>query len=146
MATIVSNELHCCAVLSGCDENGKISNNYLGKWERLFHDKDDVWGWRVINWKANFDVSIHGEEVSPSDEEFKAHFESVLNPRSVPSDCDVSTDFTIPVLDCYISPAEVSDHVKNLSRIKPVDQFGISAGIFSLLPMHISLVTVNLFN
>ena len=41
---------------------------------------------------------VHGEEVSPSDEEFKAHFESVLNPRSVPPDCDVSTDVTIPVL------------------------------------------------
>ena len=25
----MSNELHCCAVLSGCDENDKISNNYL---------------------------------------------------------------------------------------------------------------------
>ena len=35
---------------------------------------------------------LHGEEVSPSDEEFKAHFESVLNPRSVPPDCDVSMD------------------------------------------------------
>ena len=60
--------------------------------------------------------SIHGEEVSPSDEEFKAHFESVLNPCSVPPDCDVSTDVTIPVLDCHTSPADVSDQVKNLSR------------------------------
>ena len=122
MATIVSNELQYCAVLSGCDENDKISNNYLDKWERLFHDKDDARGWRVIDWQGNFDESIHGEEVSPSDEEFKAHFESVLNPRSVPPDCDVSTDVTMPVLDCHISPAEMSDQIKNLSRIKPADQ------------------------
>ena len=73
-------------------------------------------------WQGNFDVSIHGEEVSPSDKEFKAHFESVLNSCSVPPDCDVSTDVIIPVLDYHISPAEVSDQGKNLSRIKPADQ------------------------
>ena len=139
MATIVSNELHYCAVLSGCDENDKISNNYLGKWERLFHDKDDARVWRIIDWQGNFDVSIHGEEVSPSDEEFKAHFESVLNPRSVPPDCDVSTDVTIPVLDCHtsISPAEVSDQVKNLSWIKPSDQRHFSWHIFALTNAHL---------
>ena len=46
---------------------------------RVFHDKDDGRVWRAIDWRDNFDVSIHGEEVSPSDEEFKAHFESILN-------------------------------------------------------------------
>ena len=35
LATIVSNELHSCAVLSGCDENDKISKNYSGKWESV---------------------------------------------------------------------------------------------------------------
>ena len=130
MATIVSNELHCCAVLSGCDENDKISNNYLGKWERLFHDKDDARVWRVIDWQGNFDESIHGEEVSPSDKEFKAHFESVLNPRSVPTDCDVSTDVIIPVLDYHISPAEVPDQVKNLSWIKLADQTAFQLAYF----------------
>ena len=58
------------------------------------------------------------------------HFESVLNPRSVPPDCDVSTDVTIPVLDCHISPAEVSDQVKNLSRIKPADQTAFQLAYF----------------
>ena len=79
----------------------------------MFHDKDDARVWRVIDWQSNFDVCIHGEEVSPNDEEFKAHFERVLNPRSVFPDCDVSADVTIPVLDCHISPAEVSGHSKN---------------------------------
>ena len=83
-----------------------------------------------IDWQGNFDVSIHVQEVSPSDEEFKAHFQSVLNPLSVPPDCDVSTDFTIPVLDCHISPEEVSDPVKNLSRIKPADQMAFQLAYF----------------
>ena len=47
----------------------------------------------------------------------KAYLIPVLFPLT-----DVSTDVIIPVMDCHISPAEVSDQVKNLSRIKPADQ------------------------
>ena len=86
--------------------------------------------WRDIDWQGNFDVSILVQEVSPSDEEFKAHFESVLNPLSLPPDCDVSTDVTIPVLDCHISPAAVSDQVRILSRIKPADQTAFQLAYF----------------
>ena len=38
--------------------------------------------------------------------------------------------YLIPVLDCHISPAEVSDQVKNLSRIKPADQKAFQLAYF----------------
>ena len=53
-------------------------NMNLGRWERLLDDKDDARVWRAIDWRGDYS-DTPGERCAPSDEEFKTHFESVLN-------------------------------------------------------------------
>lgn len=82
----------------------------LGRWKRLLKDDDDARVWKAINWGGDFSMKIPGGNVQPSDEEFKAHFESALNPAAEASlgDMDVTNNVTIPILDEPISLEQVN--------------------------------------
>ncbi len=79
----------------------------LGRWERLLNESDDAAVWRAIDWKGDFNIDRTDDNLCPSDDDFKCHFESVLNREDVNNDNvdDVTTYVTIPVLDEPISPA-----------------------------------------
>ena len=59
---------------------------------------------------------------------------------------EVTTDVSIPILDSPISQAEIYDQVRNVKPDKSCGSDGISPGIFSMLPAHLFLTIVTLFN
>ena len=46
---------------------------------------NDARVWKAINWKGDLSTDDHNEAAIPSDQEFKEHFEVVLNPVDVPN-------------------------------------------------------------
>ena len=81
-----------------------------------------------MNWNAKSDDT-------PSDDDFRIHFESLLNPNNVDAiDCNVSSDLYIPILD-DITPIEV-DHVirKQMKVQSGCGPDGIAPGLFKHLP------------
>ena len=126
----------CCMIVqrSMAGRVDNYSENDLGRWERLLDDDDDSRVWRAIDWRGNFENDFKNI-CRPSDEEFKAHFESILNQPStanfqVPGD----TNVTIPILDDPISPGEVNAQIEKIKPNKACGPDGLSPGIFSLLP------------
>lgn len=76
LVTVVSNELHHCAVLRKNNAgNILVRSEYLRKWELLLQEKDDDRFCQAIDMRGNFNVSVNGGEKPPSNEELKAHFE-----------------------------------------------------------------------
>ena len=49
------------------------------RWTRLLHENDQRKIWKSINWDGSIEEI---QAASPSDEEFKLHFEQLLNPQS----------------------------------------------------------------
>ena len=117
----------------------------LPRWERLLEKNDPKYIWRAINWKGNLDQKKSDE---PSPEEFKIHFEKLLNPRDITpvSDIDFSNCPNVPVLDDPISMDELNRCIKDLNPNKASDINGISPGIFKLLSTSWLQLILILFN
>ncbi|KAG0719521.1 hypothetical protein GWK47_050302 [Chionoecetes opilio] len=95
------------------------SDNNLDRWERLLQDRDDSRVWRAIDWKGNVNVSGSVGESRPSDEEFKTHFETVLNPTQAATNYpDIDTNLSIPILDDPITPQEVELQIRKMKPDK----------------------------
>lgn len=149
LAGNVADVLYTCAQKCvSCVQREVYSDDSLGRWERLLGDGDDSRVWKAIDWKGNLNMSGYGVDDCPNDEEFKAHFESVLNPPGIvdPYSGDVATDVTIPILDDPISPVEVREQIRKLKSDKACGPDGLSPGIFPLLPAQWVLTLVTLFN
>lgn len=72
-------------------------------------DTDDTGVWQAIDWKGEYSVSVPSRKVTPSDDEFKAHFEKILNhgyERDMPQD-EIWSEVSIPLLDDPISKPTV---------------------------------------
>lgn len=111
-ATNVSDVFYDCAERS-CVRQAPGDLN-LGRWERLLRDTDDARVWKATSWKGDFGADKNEEHSTcPSDEEFKVHFERVLNPTTTPPPLYVNTVVTIPVLDDPISPLEVESQIES---------------------------------
>ena len=106
----------------------------LGRWEKLLSDRDDSRVWKAINWKGEFAGENNGKSC-PSNDEFKAHFDAILNLGTDNSDpMEITTDVTIPVLDEQISVEEVQEQIKRMHPDIPCGPNGLPPGVFSLLP------------
>ncbi|KAG0710222.1 hypothetical protein GWK47_023245 [Chionoecetes opilio] len=71
----------------------------LPRWQRLLETNDAKQIWAAVNWKGNIDTS---ENFRPDDEQFRQHFEELLNPghsHDVVASVDLDSAPTIPVLD-----------------------------------------------
>lgn len=53
----------------------------VNRWEGLLESNDDAKVWRFINWKGELSEDRTQVSESPSDEEFKEHFNEILNPN-----------------------------------------------------------------
>ncbi|MPC74570.1 hypothetical protein E2C01_068933 [Portunus trituberculatus] len=137
------NVVNCKSKMCGADEEDNV-----GRWERLLEDKDDVRVWKAVNWKGEYGYDQGKDEQCPSDEEFKKHFEAVLNPPDVVnlSHTDVTTITSVPVLDEPILPHQVSDQIKNMKVDNACGPDGLSPGVLSLLPAHWILTLPTLLN
>ena len=108
------------------------------KWKRLLEHNDYRTIWKAINWDGGIDETVVDV---PSDEEFRLHFESLLNPQSTEDeDVDVSDLPYIPVLDDPITEVEVIEAAETCKESK--SYIGITPAIFKCLPAAwISFIT-----
>ena len=151
-ANEVSNVLYECVEKSryaGNIEGHNTDNVTLGRWERLLNDRDDSQVWRAINWKGEWSDATNQTTAGPTDDDFKIHFESLLNPPGNNGDI-IPTDYTtitsIPILDDPISVNEVTEQVHKMKPDKACGPDGVSPGLLSLLPGQWILAITTLFN
>ena len=108
------------------------------KWKKLLNEKDHRKIWKAINWDGSIDENVLN---APSDEEFRYHFETLLNPDTDDESLvDVSELPYIPILDDPITEIELIEAAETLSESK--SYIGITPAIFKCLPLvWISFVT-----
>lgn len=102
---------------------------------------------RAINWKGEYD-STNKNDNCPSYEEFKVYYESTFNPHNNVrlSDCDFTINVLIPILDEPISPIEIQKQAKCLKPDKASGPYGVSPGIYKILPGQWFLLLATVFN
>ena len=85
------------------------------RWTRLLKDNDHRKIWKSIGWNGDVDET---QKEAPSDEEFKIHFEQLLNPQEMVADDlhDTSDSPYIPILDDPIEQIEIMEAAE--SRIE----------------------------
>ena len=101
------------------------------RWKRLLDKDDPKLVWKSINWSAG--VAENTEE-QPDNDQFRIHFENLLNPPNtgVDESLNVDSDPYIPVLDDPFTVQELDEVVKDLKKNK--SYIGICPTLFSLLP------------
>ncbi len=109
--------------------------------------KDNLQLWTAINWQGE----VGGENnsnVCPSDNDFKDYFETNFNPPDNVkfTECDFSTDVSIPLLDDPISLLEIQQQEKQLKPDKASGPDVVSPGIVKLLPVQWIMYMCVLFN
>ena len=102
------------------------------KWTKLLRENDQKKIWKSINWDGSIN-EIQAD--SPTDLEFKQHFEQLLNPKESENEesLDVSDAPYIPVLDDPITESEVKDAADTCKESK--SYIGITPAIFKCLPI-----------
>ena len=113
------------------------------KWKRLLEENDPKNIWKSIGWNGCIDNS---SSVAPSDEEFRVHFEDLLNPANIENSCevDVSDSPFISILDDPITPVEVAEAAGKINESKSF--IGITPAILSSLPAVWILFITQLLN
>ena len=121
----------------------------LSRWERLLGENDDSEVWKAINWKGELNSeskSFQNDDTRcPTDDEFRRHFENVLNPPGTEI-YEVETDITIPVLDSVITGDDIQRQLNKLKPNKACGPDGISPGLLTLLPAEWIVTLCTLFN
>ena len=90
------------------------------RWTSLLENGDQRAIWKAINWNGTLN-SPGAQEENPSDEEFKCHFENLLNPHQHDSPASsIATDESpyLPLTDDPVGPREVDDAVRFLKMNK----------------------------
>ena len=111
------------------------------RWCRLINQADERTIWRAIGW--NGALTDHNESDTPSDEDFKAHFEALLkrqNPHDDPRQFDTTHSPYIPVLDENFTAVEVEKAIKS---VKNKAFIGVCAGLFKWIPLGLSFSLPN---
>jgi hypothetical protein len=141
--------LYDCA--SVCCKGNESASRYAGntntdRWIRIIETKDPRELWRAISWKG--EIVSQQPLTTPPDEDFKAHFEELLNPGNTPrlEPSQFMTDITIPVLDDAISPLEVEEGIRKLKPNKACGPDGISPRLLHALPIQWILCITTMFN
>ncbi len=115
------------------------------RWERLLRSNDNKAIWRAIAWNGSLDNTTKDR---PSDELFKEHMETLLNPSDVEhlSSEVATTSVYIPVLDDPITPDEVHDAIQSLKPDKASGPDGIPPRVVRSMPVNWLLCVTTLFN
>ena len=142
----------CANILYKCSTESEqrrsmTCNAKKNQWYRITEEKDSALLWRRIGWNGKFDASPSSGV--PSDDEFRVHFEELLNPDDTAAlvQEDIISDTYIPILDDPIQPEEVKYVIdKQLKSAKSAGPDGIAPGIFKLLPQVWIVFLCQLFN
>jgi hypothetical protein len=105
----------------------------------LLTENDPKKIWKSINWDGSIEEV---QEASPSDQDFKLHFEQLLNPaeRGDEEAIDVSELPYIPILDDPITESEVEEAAETCKETKSF--IGMTPAIFKCMPaIWITFVT-----
>ena len=101
------------------------------RWKNLLEKNDSGTIWKAINWKGKI---TENNTVQPSDEQFKLHFEDLLNiDQRNSQDIDLTDSPYIPVLDNPFTLLELNSELKDLKTGKSYT--GICPGLLVRLPM-----------
>ena len=112
------------------------------RWKNLLERNDSGTIWKAINWKGKISDN---NTTQPSDEEFKLHFEDLLNTdQGTTQDTDLSDSPYIPVLDNPFTLPELDSALKDLGTGKSYT--GICPGLLVGLPMAWLVFFLTLFN
>ena len=72
-------------------------DQFQPRWKKLLEENDAKTIWKAINWKGNI---TEKETVQPEDEQFKLHFEDLLNIDERNQEAmDLTNCLFIPILD-----------------------------------------------
>ena len=109
------------------------------RWKRLLLDNDHKKIWRSIGWNGDI---VEENTDTPSDAEFRMHFEQLLNPPGGEGEDepDTSNSPYIPLLDDPIEEVEVIEAAESSKESKSF--VGITPAIFKCLsPLWILFIT-----
>ena len=112
------------------------------RWRKIFELNDPKAIWQAIGWNGEL-IESHDKD-SPSDDDFKNHFEELLYDTAQPEMQDTGIDSPyIPILDDPISPIEVDDAIK---RTKAKGYLGTCPALLKWIPVILIVYIANIFN
>ena len=115
------------------------------RWQHLLDMKDPKTLWKAINWNGKVEHSLACTE-TPSDAEFKRHFELLLNPNDQEPLIIPHTDIYVPILDDPITPMELKTEIKKLKCGRAAGIDGVPPGILKVLSEEWITYLTYLFN
>ena len=140
-------EVHCTYIYSILYD---LSSESIIKQERHWDTSINRWR-RLLNsgdaksvWEDNIREPI---EMEPTENEFKKHFENLLNPANhIPLESNYDDCPYIPILDDAISVGEVKESIKETNPNIAADINGIPPGIFRHLSISWIITLTFIFN
>ena len=125
---------------------GRVRDGPIQDWNTLLEKQDAKAIWQAIDWSGSInDGSDRALNEKPSDEKFKTHFESLLNPDGEPPPMPAGTGTYMPVTDDPIQPREVHDAIQTIKPDKSGGPSGITPGVLKLLPVSWIVFLAQLF-
>ena len=125
------------------NEGAYVSWGNEERWTRLLHKNDHKKIWKSIGW----DGTLEEKQVDkPSDEEFRMHFENLLNPPVTEplETVDISNSPHVPNLDDPIDEKEVEEAAKSSKESKSF--IGMTPAIFKCFPTIWILYVTQILN
>lgn len=145
------------AITTGCDALDRVARQCKrrgnhhertwdvsqSRWERILQTNDLKLIWKAIDWSGK--VDIH-ENVKPDDEQFKIHFENLLNQERLDDSNQLIDEFvpTIPVLDDAFTVQELKTVIHDVNVNKSYT--GICPGLIKALPVNWYIFLLHVFN
>ena len=114
------------------------------RWQRLLDTNDSALIWKSINWKGSISDA---DKTQPNNDQFRAHFEALLNPQhvdNVDEGVDIDSAPYIPVLDDPLTASELDNAMKLTKTNKSF--VGLCPGLVRMLPITWFLFILGIFN
>ena len=139
LCTEFSDTVYRCASSSKLpppDPCSMTTQSNLSRWQRIIECDDPKMLWRAIDWKGEFNPAPEKEK--PSDLEFQAHIERLLNPADLQDEVWPTVgenNVSIPILDRPIDDREIASAItKQMKPGKKAGPDGNSPCTFHMLP------------
>ena len=113
------------------------------RWQALADNNDSRKLWQNINWNGTVSDDS-GNKDQPSDDQFRDHFENLLNPPRVDRFPVISGPY-IPITDDPFSPREVAEALSSMKTNRSGGPSGIPPGMFRVLPVSWLLFIATMF-
>ena len=113
------------------------------RWKELLESNDSKLLWKAINW--NGCLKDDSREEMPTDDEFRNHFEALLNPPAT-QPIIVPESTYLPATDDPITPLEVDRAIRSLRPKKSGGPSGVPPGLLKVLPGNWIAFLASLFS